>query len=107
MVIYAITKGAKMLLLNLHNQLRIFLILVPRYTCSVPVDRVQVFSSLSHYCSSMSYLESCLSKKGNLHYNYRFETEPNLAPAANLSRGGIRGADSSGFLVFLSLVSSC
>jgi len=35
---------------------------------------VQVFSSLSHYCSSMPYLESCLSRKGNLYYNFRFET---------------------------------
>lgn len=34
---------------------------------------VQVFCLLSHYCSSMPYLESCLSR-GNLHYNFRFET---------------------------------
>ena|SRR5947207_7599503 len=34
---------------------------------------VQVFSLLSHYCSSMPYLES-RSFRGNLHYNFRFET---------------------------------
>lgn len=34
---------------------------------------VQVFSLLSHYCSSMPYLESCLSR-GKCYYNFRFET---------------------------------
>ena len=32
----------------------------------------EVFGFLSHYCSSLPYLNSCLIK-GNLHYNYRFE----------------------------------
>jgi hypothetical protein len=34
---------------------------------------VQVFGLLSHYCSSMPYLESSLAR-GNLNYNFRFET---------------------------------
>lgn len=34
---------------------------------------VQVFSLLSHYCSSMPYLESYLSR-GKYYYNFRFET---------------------------------
>lgn len=34
---------------------------------------VEVFSLLSHYCSSMPYLESRLTR-GNFYYNFRFET---------------------------------